>query len=287
MPGNRQAVALDPAGVTTRENLVASLWNLGRKDEAIRELPLALRLNPKSAVLHTFAGKIRESNNQHGDALALFRQAVAIDPEFTVAQRELRAFLMRQGRLDDARIAWGKALDLDPSEHDAWYGYAEFCLFLGREEDYRIARRALMAKFGATNNSFIAERTSRACLLRPASGEELRRVVALAGIVGGLDKASARGYYPFFQFVQGLAEYRQGHLDRAISLMRGEASGVLGPAPRARSRDGSAPERTGGGGKENARGSRPGLQLESRRGARPGRLDMPCAPPRGRDRDPG
>jgi eukaryotic-like serine/threonine-protein kinase len=228
----RQAVALDPAGATTRENLVTSLWNLGRKDDAIRELPEALRRNPKSAILHTFAAKILESKNQNDEALASFRQAVDIDPKSTLAQRELRAYLMRQGRVDVARNAWAKALDLDPSEHDAWYGYAEFCLFLGREEDYRIARRALMAKFGATNDSFIAERTSRACLLRPASGEELHRVVALAGIVGGLDKASARGYYPFFQFVQGLAEYRQGHLDRAISLMRAEASGVLGPAPR-------------------------------------------------------
>ena len=79
---------------------------------------------------------------------------------------------------------------------------------------------------------YIAERTSRACLLRPASGEELRRAVALAGRVGAIDRVTAQATYPFFQFVRGLAEYRQGHLDRAISLMRGDASGVLGPAPR-------------------------------------------------------
>ncbi len=228
----RQAVTLDPSGVTNRENLVISLWILGRRDEAIRELPAALRLNPESAVLHIFAARILDSNDQKSEALALHRQAVAIDPKSKLAQGELRTFLMRQGRVDDARIAWGKALDENPSEHDAWYGYAEFCLFLGREEDYRHARRALLAKFGATNNSVIAERTSRACLLRPASGEELRRVVNLARAVGALDKAIALRYYPFFQFVQGLAEYRQGRLDRAISLMRGEASGALGPAPR-------------------------------------------------------
>ena len=38
--------------------------------------------------------------------------------------------------------------------------------------------------------------------------------------------------YPFFLFVQGLAEYRQGRFDRAISTMRGDASRVLGPGPR-------------------------------------------------------
>ena len=120
-----------------------------------------------------------------------------------------------------------------------------------------VARRALLAKFGATKDPVIAERTSRACLLRPASGEELRRVVALAGHVGAIDEASARRHYPFFQFVLGLAEYRQGHLDRAISLMRGEASGVLGPAPRLVLAMALHQERTSGGGEENARGGRP------------------------------
>ena len=38
--------------------------------------------------------------------------------------------------------------------------------------------------------------------------------------------------HPYFQFVYGLAEYRQGQFDRAISTMRGDASSVLGPAPR-------------------------------------------------------
>ena len=38
--------------------------------------------------------------------------------------------------MHDAWVAWETALDDDPSEHDAWYGYAEFRLFLGREEDY-------------------------------------------------------------------------------------------------------------------------------------------------------
>ena len=41
-------------------------------DEALRELPEALRLNPRSAILHTLAGKILESDGKHGEALALY-----------------------------------------------------------------------------------------------------------------------------------------------------------------------------------------------------------------------
>jgi eukaryotic-like serine/threonine-protein kinase len=228
----RQAVALEPSAGAAHLNLAVGLCSLGRKDEALRELPVALRLNPRSAVFHTFCAKFLEDNNRHGEALALHRQAVAIDPKYTDGQRELRAFLIRQGRLDDARVAWEKALDESPPRQEVWYGYAELCLFLGREEEYLRARRALLSNFGATTDPVIAERMSRACLLRPASGEELRRVVDLAGIAGSVEKARAQGYHPSFQFVQGLGEYRQGRLDAAISLMRGEASGVPGPSPR-------------------------------------------------------
>ena len=166
----RQAIALDPSGVASHLNLALDLRNLGRKDEAIRGLSTAIRLNPSSAVLHTLLGRILELNNQPGEALDQHRQAVALDPRSTEAHRELRGFLRRQGRVHDAWVAWETALDDDPSEHDAWYGYAEFCLFLGRKEDNLRARRALFAKFGATNNPLVAERTSRTCLLRPEPG---------------------------------------------------------------------------------------------------------------------
>jgi serine/threonine-protein kinase len=38
--------------------------------------------------------------------------------------------------------------------------------------------------------------------------------------------------YRYFLFAKGLAEYRQGRLASAISLMEGEASRVMGPSPR-------------------------------------------------------
>ena len=64
----RQAIALDPSGVASHLNLALDLWNLGRKDEAIRALSAAVRLNPSSAVLHTLLGRILELDNQPGEA---------------------------------------------------------------------------------------------------------------------------------------------------------------------------------------------------------------------------
>src|SRR5262249_23604339 len=135
-----------------------------------------------------------------------------------------------QDKLEALRAAWEKLLERDPPDHGSWSGYAELCLFLGREEDYRRARRALLNKFGATTNPFEAERTARACLLLPGTDDELRQAVALAERAVAKREGDKWGH-PFFEFVHGLADYRQGQFDRAIATMQGDASDVLGPTP--------------------------------------------------------
>ena len=104
-------------------------------------------------------------------------------------------------------------------------------MYLGRDEDYRKARRALLAKFGDTATPSVAERTARACLLLPASEDEMRRILALGERAWGVERAKFPGAYPHFLFLKGLAEYRRGRMAEAISLMNGDASRVLGPAP--------------------------------------------------------
>jgi formylglycine-generating enzyme required for sulfatase activity len=136
-----------------------------------------------------------------------------------------------QGKLEALRAAWEKHLEGGPPDHGSWYGYAELCLFLGREEDYRRARRALLTRFGATTHPLEAERTARACLLFPGTDDELRQAVALAERAV-VDREGDKWVRPYFEFVHGLAEYRQGQFERAITTMQGDASGVLGPAPR-------------------------------------------------------
>ena len=94
------------------------------------------------------------------------------------------------------------------------------------------------------------------------------------------------GDYPRFLFARGLAEYRQGRLDRAIGHCAGDGVQVPRPGPPPRPRHGPAPKRAGGGSPEDSRGGRPGPRLEGESGARPGRTGSPRAPPRGRGTDP-
>jgi serine/threonine-protein kinase len=161
------------------------------------------------------------------------QRAVALDAKHKDFLGVLRDKLIRHGRLDGARGAWKTALQANPLDHNDWFGYAELCLFLGQEDEYRRARQALLARFGATVNPYFAERTCRTCLLLPPSADELRQAVALARRAVATDRSSDHKWaHPWFQFAQGLAEYRQGQFDRAIATMRGEASQLSWPATR-------------------------------------------------------
>jgi serine/threonine-protein kinase len=144
---------------------------------------------------------------------------------------ELRTAMIDQGRLEEGLAAWQSALALHRNDNDDWNGYPELCLFLGREDDYRRARRALLARFGTTTDPFIAERAGRPCLLTPLAGDELQQATAMTRRAVA-ERPNDLWAQPYFLFARGLADFREGQLDSAISKLRGETARVLGPAPR-------------------------------------------------------
>jgi Flp pilus assembly protein TadD len=231
----RRALKLDPSPRSHR-NLTFALAVRGPYDEAVQHGRLALHHFPDDALLHSKFGTALVGIGQHDDeALQHFEKAVVLDPNDTNAHMGLRHLHLRKGRAEEAFKAWGKALNSKspPAGHQHWYGYAELCLFRGMETEYRRARHALLQHFSAATDPYIAERTGRACLLLPASGDELGRAAALAGRAATADPASyAPGALPYFHFVHGLAEYRQGRFEQAIGVLKGAASRMAGPSPR-------------------------------------------------------
>ncbi|MDB5310160.1 MAG: serine/threonine protein kinase [Gemmataceae bacterium] len=228
----RKSLAIDPSPAR-RRLLAIALSVRGPYDEAVEECEKALKDLPNDATLHTMLGTALQATGRNDDALGAFRTAVGLDPNRADAYVGMRRIYSRQGKVDDARAAWGKALDTTPPpEHQYWYGYAESCLYLGKEDEYRHARRALLKAFGATTDPQIAERVGRACLLLPVDGDDVRLAITLADRALAADRSKYAPLLPSFQFVKGLASYRQGRFDQAISALRGDASRVPGPAPR-------------------------------------------------------
>jgi serine/threonine-protein kinase len=227
----REALRIDPTAAPTHVNLGITFSTMGRQ-EPIDRSKLPRYFTHKVAVLHTILADDLRTKGKLVEALDRYRLAVALDPRLTGAQDGLRVILRKQGRLDEMQLAWGKAIDAAPPEYDAWDGYAELCLFLGREDEYRRARRALLGRFGSSREAQIAERAGRACLLLPGSPEEMQKAATLIDRALAADKGTYPDWaYTYYLFAKGLADYRLNRPDCAIRLMEGEAAKVLGPAP--------------------------------------------------------
>jgi serine/threonine-protein kinase len=209
--------------------LLGSYWSKERPRVAVGYFRVAVAIRPTNDQAYTMLARALHDSEDTEGSIAAFEKSFELNPNYPAAKDLITAQVQR-GRLEDARSVWEKVLDRKPQDHDPWYGYAELCLFLGKADEYRRARRALLERFGTTTNLFDAERTARACLLLPATGDELRQAVDLAQRAVAV-QASDKWGHTYFQFVQGLAAYREGQFARAITTMRGDASTVLGPAP--------------------------------------------------------
>jgi serine/threonine-protein kinase len=227
-----KALRLDPHYARAHSNLGLAFQAQGRLDEAIGYYRHAVRLDPNYAWAHHNLADALRVKGRLDEAYEHCRQADRLDPDNPEVNKCLRGVLLGQGRRQEAQAAWRKALAANPPGHDAWSGYAELCLFLGQHEEYRRARRALLERFGATTAPSIAEPAGRACLLLPGTEDELRKATALTGLAVAAKGSTPAWIYRYFLFAKGLAEYREGRLASAIAVMEGEASRVMGPAPR-------------------------------------------------------
>jgi eukaryotic-like serine/threonine-protein kinase len=227
-----EACRLDPGSHVTRVSLATELSLYSRHAEAIGHTRIALRSEPTSAFLHQMLARNLEGLGQDDEALAEYRRALECDGRNPYVQKGLVDYFRRHGQAVKVMAGWKELLASNPPDHNLWYGYAELCLYLGHEDEYRTARSKLLARFATVTEPLVAERTSRACLLLPLEGDDLRRAATLAERVAAADRGKFAAYLGHFQFLQGLADYRHGRFDRAIAAMRGGASNVLGPAPK-------------------------------------------------------
>ena len=194
-----------------------------RPQEAVGYFRAAVASRPESSQAHIMLGRALHDAGDTDGAIAAFRKAIPLTSNRAGA-RDLARALAPRGGLSEARALWAKLLETSPPDYDPWDGYAQLCAFLGNEGAYRWARTALLERpRDSTDHWAMAERDALACLILPASGDELRRAVAL------VDQAVATGpkFFPvsaWLQFAKGLATYRQGQPQRAMPLLEAAAA---------------------------------------------------------------
>jgi serine/threonine-protein kinase len=266
LPFLKRALRLDPQDADTSARLGSVLSAIGGANEAIAQYEAALRLNPRMSNVHTELGlalrRVRRINDaveqfhaaiqldprdtwprynladalcqlgRPSQAIDQLRELVAINPQDEPAQYRLSQLLLDDNRLEEARLAWQKALETRPHTHAHWFGYAELCLFLDNADEYRRNRFNLLALFADSKDPTVCERTAKACLLLPWDTTELQQAAHLADRAEVADRTSNLENHPYDVFAQGLAAYRLGRLDEAITLMRGKAAAVTPPCPK-------------------------------------------------------
>jgi serine/threonine-protein kinase len=228
----RQAVRYCSPTAWMQTELARALQDRQRWEDAIHCYREAARLDPDNPWTHYNLGMALNTPGRQDEAVEHFRAAIAVEPNHAEAQQALRTALIRLGRLEDARATWRKALQAGSPEHDAWFGYAELCLFLGKKAEFRSARSELLTRFRDTTEPQVAERVGRACLLLPGTEDELRQAVALTERATAAADPKYDWARPYFLFAKGLADYRLGRFDEAIAVMSGEAKNTeyIGPS---------------------------------------------------------
>jgi serine/threonine-protein kinase len=232
-----QAIRLDPANAWCFNRLgVALQWMGGHDDDAIAQLQESIRLDPNVGWTHHHLAVSLERTGRFDEAAEKFREAARLSPEKLDEWKwDVRRVLIRHGRGAEAAAEWKEELATLPTAHDDWFGYAELCLYLGDEAEYRRARSDLLERFGSSTDAAVAERVGRACLLLTGTEEELRQAAELTERAANSKGSQYDWLRPYFHFAKGLALYRRGRFDDAIATMTGDASKAaefMGPSPR-------------------------------------------------------
>lgn len=137
----RLAVEAEPRNFHYRKSLGLTLYQLGRSDEAARELEAALDLDPdlpaalvpaERARIRYALGGIAANRRQVELALEHFREAVRLDPDYAEAHLQVGNLLGAAGRLEEALAAFDRAVAADPDLAAARLQRATTLMDLGR-----------------------------------------------------------------------------------------------------------------------------------------------------------
>ncbi len=105
LPLYREILAANPTDEFARTGMVVSLFELGKKDEAERELEAALKDIPNGLALLTGVAYWFAAHNQSARAVELAQRAVQLEPRYTWAHIALARALLGQKRPMDAERA--------------------------------------------------------------------------------------------------------------------------------------------------------------------------------------
>jgi len=124
----------------------------------------------------------------------------------------------RLGRWAGAIRNFNRSVAADPTNHYAYHYLAPLLVQTGDLGGYRTISERALSQFGATVDPAVAERIAKDCLILPPPADTLPRLVKMADTAVAAGPANPS--WPYYMFVKGLAEYRQGHYAGSLEWLR-------------------------------------------------------------------
>ena len=104
--------------------------------EAVRQIDVALKINPKAASAHSNRGNALQGLKRFDEALAGYDKALALKPDMAEVLNNRGNALQELKRLEEAQPSYDKALALKPDHEYAFGGAADcvgkMCDWVGR-----------------------------------------------------------------------------------------------------------------------------------------------------------
>lgn len=150
----------------------AHLRERGAAPAALEVCRTAASACPAEPAVHFHVAEMLQREGLADEARAAYRRATEIDPSYGHPFRSRGPYLYRRRRLLDAEAAYREALALDPDDPHAQAGLAMVALALGRPTDAcELAERSLAAAPGSVD-AWRALAAARAQLGQPAAAIE-------------------------------------------------------------------------------------------------------------------
>ena len=119
----RRAIKSNRRYVKAHLNLARALLRTGKQPEFIKEMQLALALEPKigTAMDRFCLGDALAEANQERQAIGFYCKAIALNPQFVTSYHRLSAILSRQGKPERAIEFLQQAIAQNPKNAESYY----------------------------------------------------------------------------------------------------------------------------------------------------------------------
>lgn len=109
----------------------ATLQSLNRTDEAVKVYEQALAINPQATEIHFDLAKLLQSTGDQAGAKDHYRQVIEIDPHYAMAHINLASLLADEGEIESARRHFAEGLDNFPDSMVGLFNAGLFHFRLG------------------------------------------------------------------------------------------------------------------------------------------------------------